>query len=219
MKKILKSIYLIIESLYRIYLRKRVKNKNFTIISNNCWSGAIYQDLGLQKLTPTVDLFFYIPCYIKFVSNLKYYIDSPLLFKTSSFYESANEKLKKHPYPVGIINDIEIHFLHYTSKAEALEKWNRRIKRINYDNLFFVLSDRDLCTIEHIREFDNLPYKNKIIFSSKNYPEIKSLIWLKIYKKDKTVGDLYKYRWSYRYYFNVAKWLNNQQGDIKQFNK
>ena len=27
--------------------RRRLKNKNFTIICDNCWAGKVYQELGL----------------------------------------------------------------------------------------------------------------------------------------------------------------------------
>ena len=37
---------------------KKLKNKDFTIISNNCWGGMIYEVYGLQKTSPL-----YIPYY------------------------------------------------------------------------------------------------------------------------------------------------------------
>ena len=40
-------------------------NKDFTIISNNCWGGMIYESYGMQKLSPTVGLFFMSEDYIK----------------------------------------------------------------------------------------------------------------------------------------------------------
>ncbi|MBV5343054.1 DUF1919 domain-containing protein, partial [bacterium] len=48
-------------------LRKQNKNLDFTIISNNCWGGGIYEDLNLKYNSPTVGLFFYAPCYIEFL--------------------------------------------------------------------------------------------------------------------------------------------------------
>lgn len=36
--------------------------------------------------------------------------------------------------------------------------------------------ERDGCTYEDILEFDNLSYKNKVVFVSKEMPEIKSAI-------------------------------------------
>lgn len=34
--------------------KKKIKNTNFTIISNNCWGGMIYESYALKKQTPTV---------------------------------------------------------------------------------------------------------------------------------------------------------------------
>ena len=57
-------------------IRKQKINKtDFTIISNNCWSGIIYESYGLPKQSPTVGMFFMAEEYLKFVSNLKYYVE------------------------------------------------------------------------------------------------------------------------------------------------
>ena len=46
---------------------KQLKQTDFTIISNNCWGGMIYESYGLSKQSPTVGMFFMAPDYIKFV--------------------------------------------------------------------------------------------------------------------------------------------------------
>lgn len=201
-----------IELKYRKTLRNKVKNKNFTIISANCFGGSIYEDLGLPYNTPTVGLFFYAPCYIHFLKHLEVYLSTPLEFIHKSKYEEANAyRAGKHDYyPIGILNDIEIHFLHYKSEIEARGKWDRRKVRINFDNLFIYMSDRDLCSTSLMREFDVLPFKNKLLFSAKKQNNIKSLYFLPAYEGADTIGDLYKNRWSYRKSFDVSKWLNGE---------
>jgi uncharacterized protein (DUF1919 family) len=198
------------EDLYCHSLRQKVKNKNFTIISNNCWAGGVYEDLNMEYNTPTIGLFFYAPCYIRFLKNFHYYISQPLTFKKTSFYDEACELRKKWQYPIGVLNDIEIHFLHYTSETDASEKWNRRAGRINYNNLYINFCDRDLCTEEHIAEFDKLLFFKKVCFTAKPYPQLQSVVWLKKYKDEPFVGTLYTDRWGYRRDFNVAKWLNQK---------
>lgn len=42
--------------------------------------------------------------------------------------ESIYPKTKKHWYPIGKLDDIEVHFSHYDSQEEAMEKWTRRKK-------------------------------------------------------------------------------------------
>lgn len=51
-------------------LRKKQINKDrFTIISNNCWGGEVYESYNLIKQSPTVGLFFMASDYIKFIYN------------------------------------------------------------------------------------------------------------------------------------------------------
>lgn len=199
------------EKLYRIKSRLKLKNRSFTIISNNCWAWSVYEDLGVKYNTPTVGLFFYAPCYIKFLSNLYFYLDQPLLFKQTSKYELANIRRSKSQnfYPIGLLGDVEIHFLHYISKEDALEKWNRRKQRINFKNLFIVFSEVDLCELKHIKAFDNLFFLNKVFFSAKNHLGIRSQVWLKCYQDKEVIGDIVTHRWPYRKYFDVVRWLNN----------
>lgn len=189
--------------------RNGIRNKDFSIISNNCWGGSIYEDLGLNYTTPTIGLFFFAPCYIKFASDLKKYISSPLQFTEKSKYEKGNHMQGVHSYPIGILdNDIEIHFLHYKTKEEALEKWNRRKERINFDNLYLSFTDNEVCTTDEIKTFDNLPYK-KVFFSAKPIDGVQSLVFIKSFKGMQGVGNMYDNRWHHRKYFDVVKWLNN----------
>ena len=51
--------------------RRRLKNKNFTIICDNCWAGKVYQELGLPYQTPFVGMFVFSPDYIKMLKNIK----------------------------------------------------------------------------------------------------------------------------------------------------
>jgi hypothetical protein len=61
---------------------------------------------------------------------------------------------------------VEIAFLHYHSKKEALRAWNSRKQRINWDNVFVICCDEGL-TYEDMKEYDALPYEHKILFVSK----------------------------------------------------
>lgn len=191
------------------YLSNIKIERSFTIISSNCWGGSIYEDLQLPYQTPTVGLFFYAPCFLVLLSDLKKFINSPLEFISESSYEDANRFImENHWYPIGILNDkIEIHFLHYRSEKEALEKWERRKKRVNWDNLFVSCTDRDGMTADLMKTFDSLPFENKILFTSKRYPNISSAKRLKYFKKSEIVGDLYNERYAVTLNFNIEKWL------------
>jgi len=189
----------------------RLKNRDFTIIANNCWAGYVYQEMGLQYLTPTVGLFIHAPCFLRFVSDLKGYFNKDIAFIEESRYELINENRKSgvfKQYPIGLLGtDVEVHFIHYTNISEAEKKWSRRIKRINWDNLFVEFCDRDACTPNHLEEFDTLPFTNKICFTSKNYSHLKSAIWIKEYEDVPFVGtDLYNIC---KKYIDIIEWLNS----------
>ena len=135
--------------------RRRLKNKNFTIICDNCWAGKVYQELGLPYQTPFVGMFVFSPDYIKMLKNLKYYLSGniPLTFVKESKYIKDFD----NAYPLALLDDIELHFLHYADEEEATQKWNRRLERIHWDNLYFKFNDIDVCTYELMKEFEELP--------------------------------------------------------------
>ncbi len=79
----------------------------------------------------------------------------------------------------GYSESIEIFFLHYHSEEEARDKWERRRERINWDRLLVKFNDQNGCTEELIREFDKLPFKNKVCFTVKEHPGCESVIKIK----------------------------------------
>ena len=201
----LTKLKLLENKLYNINKKKHLKNKNFTIISSNCVGGIIYHDLGLPFLTPTVNLSFDMNDFVKFVSNLKYYIDKDLI-KLDTNKE----------YPIGVIEDIKINFIHYKTFEEAKTKWDERKQRINYDNLFIIGTDKDNCTYETLKAFENLPYENKIIFTHIDYSEISSSYCIKGFEDKNELGVITNFKKGFlmrRYLddFDYINFLNNKR--------
>ena len=95
-----------------------------TIISSNCNGEFIYYDMGLKFMSPTINLSFDMNDYVKFLSNLKWYLEQEIV-------EYNDERFD---YPTGMLGDIEIRFNHYSTFDEAVSKWNERKKRVNWDN-------------------------------------------------------------------------------------
>ena len=62
------------------YRKKQLKSTDFTIISNNCWGGMIYESYNLPKESPTVGMFFIAKDYIEFLSDLKGYVNGTMTF-------------------------------------------------------------------------------------------------------------------------------------------
>lgn len=162
----------------RKYRKGKLRNKDFSIISNNCWGGSIYQRLDLPYTSPTVGIYFYADEYIKFLSNLEHYLSiKPIIIHPNkSKYANQLSKLKVYRYfPIGIIDDVEVVFLHYRSDEEAIQKWEKRKKRINLSNLIVKFNDQNECSEQHLIEFDRLPYKNKICFTAREYASCRNL--------------------------------------------
>ena len=210
MGKYMEKLYEIKSNLVKYKNRIGLKNKDFTIISNNCWGGFVYQKFGLEYRTPFIGLFIFAPDYIRLLKELGKIVFYPIRFispKDSKYVEDilVNDQLPK--YPIGVLgDDIEIHFLHYKSEKEALGKWNRRVKRINFDNMLVKISENDKCNQEIINEFEKLNFKNKICFTSKEYKDIKCAIQIKECEKLQCVRGEWQY---YEKYVDIKKLLNN----------
>lgn len=173
---------------------QKIKTKNFTIISNNCWGGLIYQSYGLKYNTPTIGLFFMAEDYLKFVKDIKRYLNMDMLEvnpKDSHSYDIIKNKTNFGTYPIGKLDDVEIHFLHYKSFEEAKEKWIRRAKRINYDKILYKFNDQNACTERLLEEFSKLPLKNKICFTSKPY-NFENTFYIKSSRKYKEIKASYE---------------------------
>lgn len=148
-------------SLYEWYMRKRLKNKDFSILCSNCIGGVIYHRLGLQFRSPTVNLWMRQKDFITLAHNLKEYQYEPLEFIHTEF-----------DYPVAKLGSITIYFNHSQSQEEAQNEWQRRMKRLNFDNLFLIMYDQEDIVEEDILSLDQIPCKGKMVISEKFYPHI-----------------------------------------------
>ena len=157
----------------------RLKNKTPSILSSNCNAGVILHDLKLPFNTPTINMFFTAGDYLRFINDLDRYLNFEVV-----------EMHADRGYPVGRLDDILLYFMHYESFQDAKKKWEERKKRINRDNLFFMMTDKDGCTYEDIASFDQLPYKNKVIFTHKPYKEFKSAYYIHGFEDNNEVGIL-----------------------------
>ena len=172
-KNCVRSLYHKIKNLMKFKRRIGLKNKDCSIIANNCGGGFITQHFGLKYYSPTEGLFFESGDYLKFVKNLTHYFeDCTLVFinpKDSIHYDYVKDQDKYGNYPVARLGDIEIFFMHYKSIEEAKEKWIRRSRRVNYDNLIAILFENETTTHEMLKEFDELPINHiEMVFHKYN---------------------------------------------------
>ena len=180
-KQFVKKVRTIFYEIRRFFVKRSVKSRDFTVISNNCWAGRLYQYLDMPYLSPTAGLYFFAPDYIKFVSDLRRYLDTPLRFikpEESKYFEKIKER-NQTDKPIGILNDVEIVFLHYKTKEEAEEKWNRRKGRVNFNHIILKFSRMDLCTEKEIEAFDALGFENKFVLNNRLPLRYKSEVYWK----------------------------------------
>ena len=146
--------------------QKRLTNQGMSVISANCVGAFILHDLNQPFNSPFVNLYLDPSDFVRYLQNIEFYQAQPLQF-------IQTEK----PYPVGLLDDLKVHFMHYHSEQEAKEKWEARSQRLDFDNLFIMMTDKDGgkgVKYEDLQAFDNLPYSNKVVFTHKPYPEFKS---------------------------------------------
>lgn len=196
---------------------RKLHRQDFTIISNNCWGGHVYRFFYHRYTSPTIGLYFYSEDFIKFIYNLKHYIDSELVFID---YQNSNYKIDLIEHnnihcPIGKLDDIEIVFLHYKTKEEALEKWNKRKQRIVWDNIIYKMSEQNLCTIELLKKFDEFPEKRKLVFVTQDYGLKSQVFWGGPCRKGNISIDTVLFR----HYVNLIRFINGEPNFKMRQNK
>ncbi len=147
----------------------QLKRKDFTIFSNNCIAGFIYQKYNLPYLSPTVGMQFK-PCdFIKFCKNYKDYLAMELeqTENCDNKWFSSIGGCHNINFPLGKLGDLTIYFQHSKTFEDAKKDWDRRKARIVEDNLFFILYDMT-PSIETAKEFETIENPRKIYLYHKN---------------------------------------------------
>ncbi len=168
-----------IRNLLVAYFKRRIGNHRFCIISNDCWGAELYKLLDRPYNTPFIGLMLMSPCYIKLLDNLKYYLNEPLNFKSESRYPEMQEIKSGTNFPLATLgnSDIEIHFMHYKSEIEARDKWNRRVKRIDWNNLCVKYDcGKDYASRELAERFMKSNYANRLMFGKNEYEQLEMFL-------------------------------------------
>ena len=180
-------------------VKKKVNISDVSLISQNCVGGVIYHDVKQKFLSPTINLFILPKDFIKFVNNLDYYL-------------SLTPKVEMgKDYPIGTLGDVKINFMHYSSPQEALEKWEERKQRINFDKIFVLMVERDGFDDEDFNDFLKLKYP-KILFTRNKKYICDDSLYFKEYKNQKQLPDIIPGRYMYKN-MTLVKLIN------KAFNK
>lgn len=196
-------------------MRKQLHNKNITFLCPNCIGGILFHDLGLRFMSPTVNLMMTQTDFVKFVLNMEYYLNEKFVFYTDPQYSC----------PCAHLDDIDIHFTHYHTEQEAENKWKDRAKRIQKENIFIFLEERDGLTKEEILKLSTLKVKGIVVFTANEYEDIPYAVFIKKYQRQGEIGNILKRSLiddarEYERYFDFPKWFNDANGsnyDISTF--
>jgi uncharacterized protein (DUF1919 family) len=147
------------------------------------------------------------PDFVRFVLNLEHYLAlEPAFFDKPGF-----------ECPCAMLDDITVHFTHYTTAEEALKKWNERKFRIDRDNLFVFATERDGLTREEILRLSQLRCRGLVVFTANAYPDVPYALQIPCYAADGQLGNILKKTWrddsrEYERYFDFVKWFNEADG-------
>ncbi|MDE6883519.1 MAG: DUF1919 domain-containing protein [Lachnospiraceae bacterium] len=199
----------------RIYVSRRIKGRNISIISNNCMGAEICHSLGMRFNSPTVNLQIMPEDYIRFCSNLVHYLKEDVQ-ECNEFTRHQRQMIRKEfgreveelSFPFGMCGDILIAFQHYQSFDKAKEDWNRRCSRVDLSHCGIILTV-DSKYEEEAMAFDQLGYANKILLAVNWSPQLPNT---RTESLDKPAGIHYfEYCSAFKKYyeknFNIAEWV------------
>ena len=142
--------------------------------------------MDLQFQSPTINLFFSAEDFLKFAANLYTYIYLEL-----DMYWGPD-------YPMGRLGDLVIHFMHYLTCREAKDAWERRSRRLHYDKIVIISTDRNNFGTDEFTEWKNLPYKKILFTANSKFAGEEGVVFYPEYEKKGLVPDLIPKREFYK---------------------
>ena len=140
----------------------------------------------MSFLSPTINAFIPHPGFVKFVLNLRYYMEQELVIRWGE------------EYPIGTLDDVEIHFMHYDTCTNAKDAWDRRKARLNWDKLFVIATDRDGFDDAVFAEWKKIPYPKVLFTAQKKYASEADCVYFSQYENCGKVLDLIPTRAFYK---------------------
>lgn len=166
--------------------RFAASGRRISMISQNCIGGVVYHDLGQEFASPTVNLYFTGPDFVRFVLNLEHYLG---LEPVMAWGEN---------YPIGCLEDVQIHFMHYDTCSQAREAWARRTRRIDRDSIVVLCTDMEDFTEEVFEQWKTVPYPKLLFTADAGFARDRDSVYFPEYQAQGRVGDLIPGRKFYR---------------------
>lgn len=192
--------------------RMGLERTDFTVISNDCWGQALYEELGLRSRTPLIGSGMHADCFLRFLGDIPGYLAFPLRFISVSRYASVNRlRMRRSIWPMAVLGDgVEVHFIHYETEEESRRAWEEGCRDVNLDRVVVKFTvDKDGATPKHAAMFDRVPFERKLLLSAHAHPEIGCAVQVPNYVTNGAV----MFRRSLRH-FDCAHWLNT--GEVRR---
>ena len=185
----------------RLRLKNKNHNKHFSLFTANCIGGYIYHQLNVNFLSPTINLMILQPDYLSL-----------------DFVEIKNTE----GCPKGRLGDIVVNFTHYQNFSQAVSAWKRRSKRVDFDNLYIIATDRDGITDKDIESLGKVKCKKLVCFCSKKY-DYPYCFFVEEFRGETCVGDIIKKtlagKWKFEKFFDFVAWLNSDDLVAENFKR
>jgi uncharacterized protein (DUF1919 family) len=146
-----------------LYERSRLAGHEFLLVTNNCWGYPIYQRLGRPYPTPFIGLYVEPEGYLHVLRGLPDILGRGLKFVRGKTGPGGSD------HPQAELDGALIHFLHYRSEAEVVEKWGRRVARFQAGLekggvVRYRFCDREGATESQMQEFVRLTKGEGVAF-------------------------------------------------------
>ncbi|MCC5022431.1 MAG: DUF1919 domain-containing protein [Candidatus Synoicihabitans palmerolidicus] len=198
----LPSLYSLRRQWLRNYTAQRISRAGVSIISDDCWAGRLYSELGVRCRSPCVGMGFTAPEFIPFLQRIR----EPHAFEVLSV--SREER----GYPIIQTPYARLYGKHYDSETEFVRRIQRRVPLIDWDNLLIKVDlGKPKFTTADIHLWNELKLPRSVAF----YPDEPKFRALSIHsgvpvKKWATDGH-YMFLHTCRY-FSLFTWL--QTGSV-----
>ncbi len=155
-------------------------NKKITILSDDCWGGYIYHYLFMKFYSPLINSYWEAESFVRFIQRPDYYLRQPLKMEREG-------NIRKNICPIGSMGEGEekvcVKFVHAVCFSDAEMLWNRRVKRMNFNNFFIKMGidAADERQEKYLEAFDKVK-QNKVCFYSGN-TQLEGVLYLKRFEK------------------------------------
>lgn len=185
------------------FRRKLLKSQSISFVANNCIAGHFYEMAGILMSSPTINTGLTPEDFIKLCKSPQKYLNMDIKCDRMGFHNENNNESPNRLYPIGRLDDIEVHFVHEKTGQDAEDKWNTLRENVDFENLIFLLADNHTngIPIRVQKEFMELPQRHLLVINGKtkyctsSYDVIQNLPYASL---DKALEN----------YFDFVGWLN-----------